>query len=175
MGMTPTQYRGSTHRYAQRALKACCWLSMIVCCLWPQTKVPQAQDNLTLSASFNTQTLLTPDTAIELRLNRQLKADEGRVAVLIDRSDVTSLVIIDGTRLVYSPTLVPLPLGESQVIVYLVSGDDAWRELTRFDLLVVKQKPALTTTPSPEPKSGTTPVDTSGSPQANDSSKPKTM
>ncbi|HEY0349242.1 MAG TPA: hypothetical protein VGC60_13915 [Pyrinomonadaceae bacterium] len=125
---------------------------MMVCFLLPPNNPAQAQEDLTVSANFNTQALLTPDTAIELLLNRQLKANEGRVAVLIDRSDVTSLFIIDGTRLVYSPTLVPLPLGESQVIIYLAGPDNSWRELGRFQLHVVKDKvlptEALTRTPS---------------------------
>src|SRR5207253_10719004 len=142
--MTPTQYITSMYRFARRALKASCWLSMMVCILLPPNNPAQAEEDLTVSANFNTQALLTPDTAIELRLNRQLKADEGRVAVLIDRSDVTSLFIIDGARLVYTPALVPLPLGESQVIVYLAGNDNSWRELGRFQLHVVKDKLPLT-------------------------------
>ena len=154
---------------------------MIVCCLWPQTNVAQTQADLTVSADFNTQALLTPDTAIELRLNRQLKADEGHVAVLIDRSDVTSLFIIDGTRLVYSPTLVPLPLGESQVIVYRTGNDNAWRELGRFQLHVVKDKLPPTKAPTETPPfaapllntNGTAPVGDAGRSTANGKTSPK--
>jgi hypothetical protein len=91
-------------------------------------------------------------------LSRPLKADEGRLAVIIGRADVTSLFISDGMRLVYSPSLVPLPLGESLVIAYLVGNDNMWRELGRFQLRVVKEKPAPTQTPTPAPPTDTTPV-----------------
>src|SRR5687768_8821161 len=108
-----------------------------------------AQEDLTVTASFNSQTSLVPNTPIEFRLSRSLKADETRIAVIIGRADVTSLFIIDGARLVYSPSLVALPLGESPVVVYVVKTDSAWRELGRFQLHVIKEALA----PAPDRKS----------------------
>lgn len=131
-------------------------IAVIACSLWRQANLAHAQDSLSVSASFNHQTPLTSDTPIELRLSRALKQDEGRIAVIINHADVTSLFITDGTRLVYSPTLVPLPLGASQVVVYLVGADGAWREMARFALQVAKEKPASTPTPAPPiPKEAT--------------------
>jgi hypothetical protein len=112
--------------------------------LWLQANRVQAQNDLSITASFNSQTPLTPDTLIELHLSRPLKTADGRIAVIIDRNDVTSLFISDGTRLVYSPALLPLPLGQSQLIVYLIGADNVWREIGRFGLLVVKEKPVPT-------------------------------
>jgi hypothetical protein len=88
----------------------------------------------------------TPDSPIELNFSRALKPVEGRIAIIIDRNDVTSLFVSDGTRMVYTAALVPLPLGESQLIVYLIGADNVWREIGRFGM-VVKEKPAPTQPP----------------------------
>ena len=109
--------------------------------LWLQANRVQAQNDLSITASFNSQTPLTPDTLIELHLSRPLKTADGRVAVIINRSDVTSLFVSDGTRLVYSAALVPLPLGESELVAYLVGPDNIWRELGRSQLRVAPEKP----------------------------------
>jgi hypothetical protein len=107
-----------------------------------------AQGDLQITASFTQEPPVTPDTPIELRLSRALSASEGRLAIVIANADVTSLFISNETRLVYSPTLVPLPLGESPLVVYLVSPDRTWRELARFVLQVVKKRPTPVPTPA---------------------------
>jgi len=152
---------------------------------WLQASRVQANDDLAVTASFNSQTPQTPNTPIELHLSRALKADEGRIAIVIDHSDVTSLFVIDDTRMVYSPGLVPLPLGTSQVVVYHVEAGGAWRELARFSLQVVKEIPARAPTPTPELKpanvvadsqsangSGGTPADGASNGKVNSSESP---
>ena len=112
-----------------------------------------AQSDLKINASFTQDQPVTPDTAIELRLSRALSAGEGYVAIVIAKADLTSLFIIaNETRLVYSPTLVPLPLGESPLVVYLVSPDRTWRELARFALQVAKEKASPVSISAPTPK-----------------------
>jgi hypothetical protein len=130
----------------------------------------QGQDDLAITPSFDAHTPVTPDKPIELRLSRSLKGNEGHIAIIIGRADVTSLFIIDGLRLVYSPTLVPLPLGESQLVVYLVGGDNGWRELGRFQLAVVNKKPEPI--PTTAPQNETVLVNTKGSSQANGANSP---
>ena len=130
------------------------------------TSSVHAQEDLTVTASFNSQTSLVPNTSIEFRLTRSLKADEVSIAVIIGRADVSSLFIIDGTRLVYSPSLVALPLGESPVVVYLVRTDNGWRELGRFQLHVIKE--ALAPAPTPVFPAETTLVNTNGNVQPNE-------
>ena len=76
---------------------------------------------------------------IELRLNRRLQASEGRLAVLIGVTDVSSLFIPAGLRSRYNAKLWPLPVGESPVMVYLVSTNDEWKEVARFTLRVGKE------------------------------------
>jgi len=117
-----------------------------------------AQSDLRVTATFTQEQPVTPDTSIELRLSRALAAGDGRLAIVIGSVDVTSMFITDETRLVYSPALVPLPLGASQVVVYLVNADGAWREVARFELQVVKERPVSAPTPLPTPASTATPA-----------------
>jgi hypothetical protein len=141
-------------------------LAALACAFWLQANRVQAQNDLSVTVSFNSQTPLTPDTPIELHLNRALKTNEGRIAVIIDHTDVSSLFVVNGARLVYVPTLMPLPLGATQVGVYLVDNGGAWREVARFDLRVVKEKPVPNSTPAPaiappdETKTNTTEANT---------------
>src|SRR4030095_8924638 len=76
---------------------------------------------------------------IELILNRRLQESEGRLAILIGVTDVSSLFIPVGLRLRYNANLWPLPVGESQVTVYLVSKNDDWTEVARFTLRAGKE------------------------------------
>src|SRR6185436_5633455 len=78
------------------------------------TSLTQARSDPTVTVALNAQTPTTPDAPIELNFSRALKPDEGRIGIIIDRNDVTSLFVSDGMRMVYSAALVPLPLGESQ-------------------------------------------------------------
>jgi hypothetical protein len=73
-----------------------------------------SRSDATVTVALNAQTPTTPDAPIELNFSRALKPDEGRIGIIIDRIDVTSLFVSDGMRMVYSAALVPLPLGESQ-------------------------------------------------------------
>src|SRR3954470_12126190 len=127
---------------ARRGLVVACCAALIICLLSQQAGGARAQTDLSVRASFDANVPVTADAAIELRLSRALKSDEGRIAVVIGRADMTGLFIINGTRLVYSPALVPLPLGESRVAVYLVRADGSWLELAHFTLQVIKEKPA---------------------------------
>ena len=108
------------------------------------TSLTQARSDPTVTVALNAQTPTTPDAPIELNFSRALKPVEGRIGIIIDRNDVTSLFVSDGTRMVYSAALVPLPLGESQLSVYLIGADNVWREIGRFGLVVVKEKPVPT-------------------------------
>jgi hypothetical protein len=123
-------------------------LMMITCCLWLQAGHANAQTNLSVTTNLNAQVPAMPDTPIELRLSRELNKNEGRIAIMIDRSDVTSLFIVDGPRFVYSPSLVPLPLGESQLAVYLIGDDNGWHAIGRFTLRVLKERAAELATPT---------------------------
>ena len=145
--MIAPPYLASMCRPARSVFTAC-FVAVLAVCPFLRAGASHAQTPLVVTASFDSQTQVRPDTPIELHLNRPLKTDEGGIAVVIDHSDVTSLFIVDGTRLVYSPTLVPLPLGELQVVVYLIGPDKIWRGLGRFQLRVTKETPATASSDS---------------------------
>ena len=96
---------------------------------------------LTVTASFAAQTV-NPDTPLEWQLSRLLTPTEGRPAVLIGTTDVTSLLVIGTQTLRYEPRAVPLPGGETPVTIYLVTANDEWREIARFVLRVVSREVA---------------------------------
>ncbi len=91
---------------------------------------------LTVTASFSGQPV-NPGTPLEWKLSRPLAPNEGRPAVLLGATDVTSLMLIGSQTLRYEPRAVPLPSGETPVTIYLVTANDEWRELARFALRVV--------------------------------------
>lgn len=128
---------------------------------------------LAVSASFADKSV-SPRERIELRLNRLLKPAEGRLAIVISRTDVTDLFEKIDDRLVYNPDIMPLPQGESQLIVYIVSGSGEWKDIAKFLVRVLKdgetanpnpqsetQKPeAVETTSQQESDGNKTPADT---------------
>lgn len=97
---------------------------------------------LTVTASFSAQQFVKPREQIELLLNRELKEAEGKAAVLIGLTDVTSLFTQEKLRLRYNSRLWPLPAGESVVTVFLISQDHEWQEIAHFTLRVANEKDA---------------------------------
>lgn len=96
---------------------------------------------LTIRARFDETKVVTADESIEITLSRALTKDE-HLAVLIGATDLTELFSANGSHLRYDAKLLPLPLGNSPVVVYQVRAGGEWQELAHFVLSVVKEKPA---------------------------------
>jgi hypothetical protein len=97
----------------------------------------EAQDEkLRINASFSDKDFLSENERIELRLNRPLSENEGALAVLIGDTDFTALFDAGPAALVYKPKVMPLPLGETKLTVYLVSPNGGWAKLEEFTLRV---------------------------------------
>lgn len=94
----------------------------------------QVQD-LTVQASFADKQSIAPGEQIELTLSRELAPNEGRLAVVISATDLSDLFLVSAKSLKYGAML-PLPLGESEVEIYLVAPGGEWKELARFPLRV---------------------------------------
>lgn len=135
-------------KFTRRGIVLILCLAVMACSRGYPANLAQAQVGLTITTAFDVHTPVTPDTPIELRLSRLVTEGEGRIAIVIARTDVTSLFVADGTRLTYVPNLMPLPVGRPDVFVYRISVSGEWRELARFTIEVVKEKPAPTPTPS---------------------------
>ena len=71
---------------------------------------------LSVSASFDGAGWVRADSAITFALSRLPSPSEGRVAVVVGMTDLTSLFDRSGTTLRYRPRSLPLPSGESEVI-----------------------------------------------------------
>src|SRR5262245_48266862 len=119
------------------------------------------QDTVRVSADFNRETNLRPDASLEMYLSLKLLASDGRVSFLIGEMDVSAFCITNETNLTYKPRTIRLPLGETSVIVYLVSDANQWIEIARLPLLVSETKSAdaagsngsATSTPKTSPSS----------------------
>lgn len=68
-------------------------------------------------------------------LSRALRPADGSLAVLIGDTDVTAFLMSEAANVSYTPRL-PLPAGESDITVWLVSTGNQWKEIARFPLRV---------------------------------------
>jgi hypothetical protein len=95
---------------------------------------------LTVTTSFGTAPLAA-DARVELHLSRPLVPSEGALAIFIGETDMTGLFVTSGTKLGYTPNLLPLPLGETTVTVYLISPANQWEQIATFPLRVGANEP----------------------------------
>ena len=94
---------------------------------------------ISVAAGYDVAGWLRRDEPIELELDRQPAAGEGRLAVLVGTADLTDLFRTSERGLIYRPDLLPLPAGEREVEVYLVSPQGEWREVARLPLRVLQR------------------------------------
>lgn len=118
-----------------------------------QTNTLAAPTDLKITASIENGQAISPDDKIELKLSRELKKSEGRLAIFIAQTDLTSLFTPLNQTLTYNRKILPLPLGENSLTVYLVSPAEQWQEIARFTLRVTAPSTKQQTTPTQsEPK-----------------------
>lgn len=103
------------------------------------TRSEAGTQELTITGSFAGRESIASVEPIELRLSRPLRPEEGRLAILIGRADVTSLFTPADLSLRYDSATFPLPAGESRVLVYLVAPDDEWKLIAELLLRVATQ------------------------------------
>jgi len=99
----------------------------------------QARQNLaepTATADFAGRWVEQRDV-LSIRLGRYLKPEDGQIAILFGQTGMTSLFSRRHVTFTYRPDIFPLPAGETDVILYLVSIDNAWQEIARFALKVL--------------------------------------
>src|SRR6266496_4326289 len=100
------------------------------------------QQALIVTPSFAEGQSVSSGEAIELQLSRFPEKGEGRIGVFIGSSDLTSLFTQVETRFIYTANILPLPLGESMLTVYLISPSQAWQEIARFPINISNEKPS---------------------------------
>lgn len=110
-------------------------LAILLSCLFILQVQAFSQDiqDINITTNFREE-WLAHDEPIELHLSRPIKPTEGRLAVFIDDTDMTDLFTMTDDTLVYDPSIMSLPFGESELLVYLVSPEDQWQEIARFPI-----------------------------------------
>lgn len=95
-----------------------------------------ADTTITVVPTFGPDRFVPAQAPLALTLSRPPGDTEGRLAIFVGTSDLTSLFERDGTRLRFRANGVDLPAGESEVKVYLVAGE-AWTELAKLPIRVL--------------------------------------
>ncbi|MCD9186381.1 MAG: hypothetical protein LUM44_08095 [Pyrinomonadaceae bacterium] len=131
-----------------------------------------ADETLKVTANFRADKAVSPTTAIELLINRDLKPTE-KISVTIDETDVSNLLAQNGNRFVYNSKLLPLPSGNSTLTVFSVEPNGNWNELARFSLVLELPTPAAELN-SENPKSEPAAADGLNSENSNSSVKKET-
>lgn len=139
----PIRSRISSAARWRRASAATALIALSVCAGF-ELPAQAASQEIVATALFADKTV-APGEAIKIQLSRALQASEGRIAIFIGQSDMTSLFTLSDTSVVYNARL-PLPAGENIVVLYLASPADEWKEIARFTLRV-----STSTAPSQQP------------------------
>ncbi|MGH9946396.1 MAG: hypothetical protein ACRD6X_04280 [Pyrinomonadaceae bacterium] len=116
-----------------------------------KTNAERTNENLVITANFTGREIASKER-IELKLSRELHTGEGRFAVFIGSTDLTSLFVHEPNTLSYTPQIFLLPTGESKLTVYLVQPDVEWKALAEFPLQV---KTAVASPPLEKPEQQT--------------------
>jgi len=125
---------------ATKKLSCLLILLLITIFVWQEKSSAQtSEQNLSATANFKADEAITPDTAIEITLNRTLQTTE-TIAVTIEQTDVTSLFSNTENRFIYDAKILLLPIGNSNLTVYVVNVGGAWKEISRLPLLVQSPK-----------------------------------
>src|SRR5947207_3743516 len=98
------------------------------------------QDAVSVSPSFGSDQRVLSNETFELQLSRPLEKAEGKIAILVGSIDLTSLFEQTANKLTYNAKVFALPLGESELTVYLISPSGEWKEISRFPIKVSNDK-----------------------------------
>jgi hypothetical protein len=92
--------------------------------------------DLSVTPNFAADEWLDPDAEIELLVSPPLAPEAARLAVFVGDTDITSLFTVSPGKLVYGASALPLPAGESELVVHVVTPDDRWSEIARIPIRV---------------------------------------
>lgn len=121
-------------------LRAAC-AATLACALDSSPALAQQDElELTVQLESNADEWHARDESIRLIPSRPLEPSEGRFAVLIGETDLTDLFEWRDRSLVYQPRAMPLPPGENELTVFVVTPDGDWREAARMTLRVLTDR-----------------------------------
>lgn len=105
----------------------------------PPADLPQAPADgepvaLAVTPRFPADRWISTREPVALELSAALEPGAGRLAVFLGTTDVTALTAQAGATITLRPGNVPLPHGETELSLHLVSADGEWREIGRFPI-----------------------------------------
>lgn len=92
-------------------------------------------NDLTAAANFKAEEFISPETAIEITFSRALRTSE-KIGLTIEQTDVSNLFSQIENRFVYDAKLLPLPIGNSTLTIFLIEPNGNWKEIVRLPLSV---------------------------------------
>ena len=112
------------------------------------------EEPLTITPDFGGDAWVDGNQPIGLQLSRPLDIRTERLAVIVGRTDLSALFTVTPTVARYSANTLRLPSGETELVAYVVSPGQPWKEVVRIPLRVRTRagfrrsdmKPALTLT-----------------------------
>lgn len=128
-------------------------------------------ETISVTAGFDAEKTFPPDALIHLDFSRLPGPKEGHIGILVGDSDVTAFFAVTGKRFVYNPASLRLPVGKSEVTVYLISTREEWKEIGRFPLNVAAQV-AKTTESAPPAETSPEKKESDAAPTADSGEKP---
>ncbi len=112
-------------------------LIAVVSLMMPLLNVNAERDSedIIITTNFDNRTV-AQDERLELKSNRLLRANEGRFIIFVGTEDLTALFVSKANNLFYESRIIPLPIGENKLTVYLAESERYWRKLAEFSLKV---------------------------------------
>ncbi|HEY7567088.1 MAG TPA: hypothetical protein VH762_05925 [Gemmatimonadaceae bacterium] len=93
-----------------------------------------AADSLQIAAGWDVARYQPYDAVLSFKLTRALRPNEGRIAVIVGRADLSALLELRSGRARLPLRGERIPAGDLDVEAWLVAADGSWRELGRFPL-----------------------------------------
>lgn len=126
-------------------------LLLLIIFVGQQNLLAQSEnETLTATVNFKSDEPLSPATEFEISFNRNFNPTE-KIGLTIEKTDVTELFTKTENRLIYNAKLLPLPIGNSSLTVFLIEENGTWKEISRIPLTV--QSPNESETSTEESKS----------------------
>ena len=94
------------------------------------------QEITSLSAVIQKLITLKSNEVLRVKMPQLSSNNTSQIAVFLGATDITSQIEINGTELVYKSNLVPLPIGEQILTIYLIRSTDVWDKLTSFPIRI---------------------------------------
>lgn len=114
------------------------------------------KEAVVVTPDFGNDAWVDGNQPIGLRLSRPLDIRTERLAVFVGHTDLSALFTVTPTVARYAANTLRLPSGETELVAYIVSPGEPWKEVSRIPLRVRTRagfrrsdmKPALTLTTS---------------------------